>query len=286
MNLLNIKSNEIARLEQLLAEALRKNRDLTTEYVTIENALVEAQLREQDPRLGHELEETRSTLTAEREKWATDRQKQSAELETAKTLVAEETRKKLAAEERATLFETHYHQATAFVTSVREENAALEKRAQIAEGQAQTGVASAKVFFEKRTKDLEADLVLWKNTTRFVLEKDSRTNDEVRRRAAEAPELEARCDRLEEKLETLYDRISELEEEVSNKTDELDSVIAQKDGWSIEANRLNKALLEMTAKYEDLAREHNLVYRCEWRINNDQDSCDAIFLTTEVMSCS
>lgn len=79
----------------------------------------------------------------------------------------------------------------------------------------------------------------------------------------------------------LYDKISELEEEVSNKNDELDSMIAEKDIWSTEVNRLNEAMLGLTAKNEELAREHNLVYRCEWRINNDQDSCDAIFLTTQ-----
>lgn len=284
MNLLNIKSNEIARLEQLLAEEQAKNKTLTEEYASIEKAMVAAQLHEQDPKLGRELEEARETLGAEREERTAERSKLQGALDAMASAVAEESTKKKAAEERATLFETHYHQATAFVTSVRQDNAELEKRVQIAEGQAQTGVAGAKAFFEKRTKDLEEDLALWKNTAKFVLKKDSLTDDEIRRRAAEAPELEGRCVRLEEKLETLYDKISELEEDIATKTDEVDILKAEKDGWKRETTRLNMALIEMKAKYEDLVRDRDLVYRCEWRFNDDKDPCDAIFLTIQVKS--
>ena len=35
----------------------------------------------------------------------------------------------------------------------------------------------------------------------FLVEKDQRTNDDIRRRAAEEPELRAKCDRQESALE-------------------------------------------------------------------------------------
>lgn len=47
-----------------------------------------------------------------------------------------------------------------------------------------------------RVKALQADIDRWKGLTELLQEKDRRTNDELRLRAAQTPELVERCDRL------------------------------------------------------------------------------------------
>ncbi|KAH7912920.1 hypothetical protein BJ138DRAFT_1147268 [Hygrophoropsis aurantiaca] len=110
------------------------------------------------------------------------------------------TQGKLSAEKDRDFFRDQYSQASAFVSSVRQENMALEEQANIAESRAKDGVAMVKGMFETQMQHLEDDLTRWKGLAELMQEKDRLTGDEVRRRAAEEPELRERCEWLVEKL--------------------------------------------------------------------------------------
>ncbi|KIK94326.1 hypothetical protein PAXRUDRAFT_457755 [Paxillus rubicundulus Ve08.2h10] len=110
---------------------------------------------------------------------------------------------KVSADKDRDFFREQYAQASAFVGSVSEENLELEKKAKIAEGQAQEGVAMIKALFENRVKALQDDIQRWKSLAELLQEKDNRTNDMIRLRAAEAPELEERCRRFTDENNSL-----------------------------------------------------------------------------------
>ncbi|KAF9223102.1 hypothetical protein BS17DRAFT_153756 [Gyrodon lividus] len=134
-------------------------------------------------------ESERTALREEREALS-----QSVAMLTASVEVV--TAAKVVAEKDRDFFREQYTQASGFVGSVSAENVELEKKAKIAEGQAQEGVAMIKALFENRVKALRDDIRRWKSLAELLQEKDNRTNDEVRLRAAQAPELEERCRRL------------------------------------------------------------------------------------------
>ncbi|KAJ7584078.1 hypothetical protein C8J56DRAFT_731666, partial [Mycena floridula] len=96
-------------------------------------------------------------------------------------------------------FQEQYQRASAFATSIRAENTELEKRVKIAEGQVNDGLEMVRQTFELRVKALEMDVKSWRTTATFLIEKDKRT-DMVRERAAQEPELRARCENLKEQL--------------------------------------------------------------------------------------
>ncbi|KAG8221467.1 hypothetical protein J3R82DRAFT_1674 [Butyriboletus roseoflavus] len=146
----------------------------------------------------------------ERARWETERatlqEKQEALLRSVDELtvkVESMTAARISAEKDRDFFREQYTQASGFVNSVREENMELEKRVKIAEGQAQEGVAAIKAFFEGRIKALQADVDRWRGLTGLLEEKDRRTNDEIRIRAAQAPEFRDLCDRLDAENRTL-----------------------------------------------------------------------------------
>ncbi|THV00253.1 hypothetical protein K435DRAFT_751283 [Dendrothele bispora CBS 962.96] len=114
------------------------------------------------------------------------------------------------------IFREQYAKASAFVSSVRDENVQLEQRAKIAETQAKEGVALIKATFERREKDLEAEVARWQTLAGFAIEKDMRTNDDVRRRAAEEPELRRKNEELKAELENANIIVEEQEDTLAN----------------------------------------------------------------------
>ncbi|KAG6332667.1 hypothetical protein ID866_6421 [Astraeus odoratus] len=103
---------------------------------------------------------------------------------------------KILVEKDRDFFHEQYAQASSFVGSVRAENSELEERVKIAEGQAQEGVAMIKALFETKVKAFQDDIYRWKTLAEMLQEKDTRTNDDVRERAAQATELESFCKKL------------------------------------------------------------------------------------------
>ena len=100
-------------------------------------------------------EAERVSWTEEKAKWETERAALQEKQETSSrsvndltTSVALLTSAKVSAEKDRDFFREQYTQASEFVGSVREENAELENRTKIAEGQAREGVTSIKAFYE------------------------------------------------------------------------------------------------------------------------------------------
>ncbi|KAF8838188.1 hypothetical protein BDN67DRAFT_121118 [Paxillus ammoniavirescens] len=166
----------------------------------------------------------RTTWGADREKWEADRAawaEEKAGWESERTALKEErealsrsvaeltasvevlTAAKVSADKDCDFFREQYTRASAFVGSISDENKELENKAKIAEGQAQEGVAMIKALFENRVKALQDDIQRWKSLAELLQEKDKRTNDDIRLRAAEAPELEERCRRFADENSTL-----------------------------------------------------------------------------------
>ncbi|KAH0828738.1 hypothetical protein J3R83DRAFT_3159 [Lanmaoa asiatica] len=169
--------------------------------------------------------------------WETERatlqEKQEALLRSVDELtvkVESMTAAKASAEKDRDFFREQYAQASGFVSSVREENMDLEKRVKIAEGQAREGVAAIKAFFEVFfsplgnlyqcaltsifkgcIKTLQADVDRWRGLAELLQEKDRRTNDELRLRAAQTPELGDLCSRLNAENKSLGAAVLKLE---------------------------------------------------------------------------
>lgn len=111
-------------------------------------------------------------------------------------------------------FRAQYQKASDFASSTRSENEELSARAALAESQATKGVALVRATFEGRVAKLEAEVQKYKALSEMLTERARRTDDDVRHRAALAPEfqrefrqLEGRFDELEAELEETKDEL-------------------------------------------------------------------------------
>ncbi|KAG0697564.1 hypothetical protein DFH29DRAFT_945616 [Suillus ampliporus] len=120
------------------------------------------------------------------------------------------TRSKNLAEKDRDFFRDQYAQASGFVSATRAENVELEQKAKIAEGQARDGVALIKNMYESQIKALKEDVDRWRSVSILLQEKDRRTDDLIRQRAAEQPELAERCRQLEYQVDSLHANLIEL----------------------------------------------------------------------------
>ncbi|KIM59896.1 hypothetical protein SCLCIDRAFT_74932, partial [Scleroderma citrinum Foug A] len=240
LSLLNVKSEEIQRLERELAHERQSSETARHELtkITQECEALRSSVTEERSRLHAE----RTGLEERRKRWTEDRAAWVEEIErwrhahddldmvtsTAKATWASErevlinerdelSRKvtelgasvdavaaaKLSAEKDRDFFREQYAQASSYVSSVRGENVELEGRVAIAESQAKEGVAAIKALFEAKVKALQDDVHRWKMLAEILQMKDSRTNDDVRKRAAQAAELEAFCKKLLQENDSL-----------------------------------------------------------------------------------
>jgi hypothetical protein len=111
-------------------------------------------------------------------------------------------------------FRAQYQRASDFASSTRLENEELSARAALAESQATKGVALVRATFEGRASKLEGEVQKYKVLSEMLTERARRTDDDVRYRAALAPEFEREFRQLE-------GRFSELEAELEETKDEL-----------------------------------------------------------------
>jgi len=139
-------------------------------------------------------------------------------------------------------------------------------------------------------KSLEKDVQAWRRMAEFLVEKDRRTNDDIRRRAAEEPELRARCDRQESALEDTSERLLQLEEDLEEKQKIILEEQALGKRWQDMIVKMNMELNEALTKLERIGKigigdgdestpnGHEFVYRCQWRPDDLNDACEAVFL--------
>ncbi|KAI1789803.1 hypothetical protein LXA43DRAFT_974076 [Ganoderma leucocontextum] len=88
------------------------------------------------------------------------------------------------------LFRKLYDDASSHAQRLARENVELEEGRQRAEGRAQAGVAIVKATFTAQVAALRAEVERLTALVKILSDKDTRTNDEVRARAAREPELQ------------------------------------------------------------------------------------------------
>jgi hypothetical protein len=274
---------------------------------------------------------------SEREKWSAERDALVAEVTRANSSLDVLTRSKALAEKDRDFFRDQYTQASGFVNDTRVENVELEQKAKIAEGQARDGVALIKHMFEviylivfgrsldkvviqSQIKALKEDVDRWKGVSALLQEKDRRTNDLIRRRAAEHPELAERCRQLEcqvgllradlvelgrahqkssvergnvqdLKLSTLqeHNRMPDFHLVKLSYTELEPGEIIELNGLSDpDTNSLSQAdALEVDVSPEEAEEEECGLYPCKWKTGADIiDQCQQSFDCREVGSAS
>lgn len=248
MNLLNKKSEEISRLEALLAASQDERTTLTT---SLETAKKRQELTEKD----------------------------------------------------VDFFRDQYLRASAFVSEVQSENRQLLQRVESAEAQASSGVGSVHKMFEVRVKELEDDITYHKLVSRFLIEQSQRTDaEEIRRRAAEYPEIKRKNEEMEGMLDGARETIDLFEKQVTTRDKQLIllntekvKVQAEVEELRIEVDKLRESAREtkqvngINPKLVVDGKEAVLesvtgdvqVYRCLWR-KSGREQCDAMFVTREV----
>lgn len=284
MHLLNTKSEEISRLENQLSAERRTNDDLLHQISALRRQITESTNNTASATTTQELAEVRSQLALQTESWENERATLTLDIETA-------IKGKVSAEQDRDFFREQYAIASGFVSSVRDENAELEKQIKIATDQAHSGVSLIKTTFELRTKSLEEDVRAWRRIAEFLMEKDHRTNDDIRRRAAEEPELRARSDRQEGALEDFGESLLQLEKDLDEKEKQLVEAEKARKGLQEMTVRLNLDLNEAKTKLEKVgigggtpilknppSNSHELAYRCHWRSDDSSVACEAVFL--------
>ena len=127
-------------------------------------------------------------------------------------------RRRADAEKDRDLFRDLYGKASAHASEVTRENNDLQERASLAEGQARDGIALIKATYTERVRLLEQDVERWKSQCHVLTERDARTDDELRRRAALEPELRAENEHLRGQLYALeedYRRMEAVVEQIT-----------------------------------------------------------------------
>ena len=280
-------------MENQLSAEQRRNKDLVQQLSALQLHLTESTnaTPSETKALEQELAQVRAELALQTASSEIDRAALVLDIQTA-------TLGKESAEKDRDFFREQYAKASSFVSSVRDENTELEKQIKIATDQAQSGVSLIKTTFELRMKSLEMDVRSWRRMAEFLVEKDRRTNDDIRKRAAEEPELRARCDRQKNALEDTAERLLRLEADLEEKQKMLLEEQALGKRWHEMKVMLKLDLNEAMTKLERIGKAgigegdestpdgHEFVYRCQWRPDDLSDACEAVFLNISVCNPS
>ncbi|KAH9067885.1 hypothetical protein EDB87DRAFT_1586021 [Lactarius vividus] len=111
-------------------------------------------------------------------------------------------------------FREQYQRASAFASSTRSENEELLARATLAESQSANGIAMIRATFEGRVDKLEAEVRKYKTLSEMLIERARRTDDDVRYRAAVAPEFEREYQLLLRRFEEREAELDEIKDEL------------------------------------------------------------------------
>ncbi|KAF5310225.1 hypothetical protein D9619_010251 [Psilocybe cf. subviscida] len=272
----------IATLQAELASAREKNAALETNVVTLRGQVtsLNKSLIDKHEWATREIAEAESTWTTQKDELM------GALLEAEKGKAAAEA-KRADAEKDRDFFREQYAQASGFASQVRDENRDLLKRIEIAEAQTAQGVTLVRATFEERVRVLEADVKSWRRMAEFLIEKDRKSNNaEICRRAAEAPELRARCDRQVAEIADYEERLNDAEAQVEASVAELerykDEVIRLNAELDDLAHRLEVAGVIDVSQDTSLDRSTEMVFTCDYRPGDQRRQCQEVFPTLEV----
>jgi hypothetical protein len=270
MNLLNVKSEEIKKLQAALDHERHRNAALTLTVKDLEDALASVHIPTSQPSPDTiALAELQTQRAQEQASWDAERATFAASLDSLK-------RSKTEADTDRDFFRDQYAQASGYVNTVRGENVELEQRALVAEGKTKDGVGMIKAMFEAQVKRLQGDLAQWKGIAELIQEKDRRTGDEIRRKAAEEPELRAKYAESRREIEKLEGMVFELSRERNVLKLKLSNISGPVE------RTINGTNNQPLFRPNDTARGDELVYRCLWRPGGDSEPCLNIFSSSEV----
>ncbi|KAJ7665786.1 hypothetical protein B0H17DRAFT_283900 [Mycena rosella] len=266
MSLLNVKSDENHRLEALLAEEralLAEERAKNLVLQERAKTLEQQPFSSSDSDLETRLKQVEELLAAALQSKAAA----EAERDVAR-------RDQATAEQQREVFQECYATASRFASETASENKKLEQRAKIAEEATREGIATIKATFDLREVSLKSETRDWRNQANFLREQAIRTNDpDLRRRAAEHPEIVARCERLLDENEDLKERLQTRDEDLLVKQDEIDRLQERLTDAAEELEGLTAGNLNVGGDFE--------VLRCGWRAEATNTPCPALCRTRE-----
>lgn len=235
--------------------------------------------------------------------WVKDKQDFEVEIQVIKSNRSE-------IERDLAFFREQYSVASSFTDQLRTENKVLHERIGIAESQATRGVELVRATLAAQIRKLTDELAKAQGALRVLTERDRRTDDAVRKRAAMESELRGKMIGLKTKYAALKDDIQKLLHErddllIGAKTlnEQLDvSQVAYKDS-QVENRSLRVELARFTARertaasalFEPIDNDSDVdaegeyeyadeedVYLCAWAVTENGDRCNAVFTTREV----
>ena len=188
-------------LEQSLSTKNIENIQLQTENEDLAAALEAANNRNNEYSHLHTEASSRCTLVeaeliSARSAHDNERQDWERRLQEHQDLVSRLQATKQDVEKDRDMFREYYGKASAHVSEMRAKEGALEEELSVAKSQLSEGLALLRGMYEERVKRTQAEVEKWKSLCKILTEKDELTTDDVRRRAAEAPELREEVERL------------------------------------------------------------------------------------------
>ncbi|OBZ79929.1 Exocyst complex component 1 [Grifola frondosa] len=189
--------------------------------------------------------------------------------------IQDHQRKKTDAESDRDLFRSLYDKASDYAAGLTKENKDLEERATLAEGQKDAGLKMVKGMYEQRVKVLQAEAEKWKGMYKVLTDRDTRTDDDLRRRAALEPQLQEDNTRLMAENAQLRSELQKggalpkiAPHAESAMSDDEDAVVADVS---------NNSSLDIEASLTASPDLDDLFYLCQYV--TDTTTCNAMFHT-------
>lgn len=215
------REEQLSQLESALVELQTEVEFMQGENEKLAHLVQQHAARDGDARLEAEADlaaAQRRATELEQERASTQAQLAQAERYTAAlsdrlaaTIRDWEARLKCAEEDRD-LYKKLFDDASSNAQRLAQENRALEERAVRAEGQVAQGLAMLRGAHEAQVEKLQVKVEELKALCKVLTEKDVRTNDDVRRRAALMPTLQEENVQLRVDLQTARREIGKLKE--------------------------------------------------------------------------
>lgn len=269
--LLEPRPQEIATIQALTADL-----DLARARINALNADAAAgEMLSQSQSREERFEQERVTWIEERAAWTKERERLQREL------VAEQTRATSAEKDRD-FFREQHALVKGFADGVTDEVVALRESEAIARGQATDGVQLIRSTFEGRLRETARQRRELKNLNAILVEKDRRTDDEVRRRAASVPELEIERDKWEARAVLADRKAAHFEREAARLTELVEMI----DDGSYQGSDAEPTPIPQEGPRQNKASdpEEEEVYRCLVREGRSKTACNALFEDQKVSS--
>ncbi|TDL18663.1 hypothetical protein BD410DRAFT_793053 [Rickenella mellea] len=302
MSLLHLKSEEILVLKAQLSDS-REERNRLQEKLTKLEADNEWLARERDKAAANaasddmDVQIEQNALHVEAEAaWTKERQGLLAEINLLK-IARDET------QDERNLFKDQYSRASSFVTEIQQENQELHARVTIAEKQVAVGLDLVRSDFGVRVRKLEEELQKARAVLHLFKERDRRTDDVIRKKAAMEPHLLAQIASLKDDatiartdMNGVLRQRNDLIVKIAQMRDELERSRELHAATMVDRRQLKVQLERSSARERNVMKElhvtpmddldaegeledpgEELVYFCSWAINDNCDRCGEVF---------